>query len=98
MKAADRREERVGENLLADAHRARAESWGLMETMKREGDFGGAVAAVRTALECISVQDEVVSRAIKVQAVTDPPAIQITVIDISAPEPAAPGTPRSLSP
>lgn len=98
VRASERREERFGANLVDELLRINRKAWELLAKMEAEGDHRGSVVALREVRECVATQDEILSRAMKVQAVTDPPAIQITVIDLSAPEPAAPGTPRSLNP
>lgn len=96
VKAAERREERFGANLVDELLRINRKAWELLAKMEAEGDHRGSVVALREVRECIATQDEIVSRAVKIQAATDPGSITVTIHDLSA-EPAIPGTPRSLT-
>ena len=98
VKAAERREDRLGDNLVDELLRINRKAWELLAKMEAEGDHRGSVVALREVRECVSTQDEMLSRAVKIQAVTDPGSIEIRIIQVgSEPQPATPGTPRSLN-
>jgi hypothetical protein len=54
VKASERREERLGANLLTEARRLRAKAWELLKRAENEGDTRGAVVALREARECLA--------------------------------------------
>jgi hypothetical protein len=96
VKAGERREERSGDRLLARLDQLDEETWQLVQTMKQERDFRGAIVGAREVRGCIETRASLLAQAVKVQAVTEPPSIEVKVIDISA-EPATPATPQSLT-
>lgn len=55
-----------------------------------DGDIRCAILALREYRECVNTEEELVFRAVKFQAITDPSSIEIKIIYISSP--------RSLNP
>jgi hypothetical protein len=95
-KAIERREEHLGVNSEREVSRIYRNTWEIEAEMKARGDHRGRIVAMHQALECAARLNEMLSRAVKVQAITEPPSIEVKVIDISA-EPATPATPQSLT-
>ncbi|HEV2416544.1 MAG TPA: hypothetical protein VGX94_01950 [Terriglobia bacterium] len=98
VKASERRGMKIGESVLDEVDRLKTKVWKMLEAAEIERDRIGFTALTRELRQTLGAIFEIQNQAVKIQAVTDPPAIQITVIDLSAPEPADPGTPRSLNP
>jgi hypothetical protein len=63
VKAAERREERLGDSLLDEIRRMNRKAWELLGKAESEGDYRGAIVALREARECIESQDRMLSRA-----------------------------------
>ena len=93
VKAAEKREERFGFNLVDELLRINRKAWELLGKMEAQGDHRGSVVALREVRECVATQDEMLSRALKVQALNDPGAITCIVVDLAGENPA---TPKSL--
>jgi hypothetical protein len=84
VKAAERREERLGDNLLDEIRRMNRKAWELLGKAEAEGDFRGAIVALREARECVESQDAMLARAIKAEALTSPPEIRIEIVEVGA--------------
>lgn len=84
VRASEKREERFGANLVDELLRINRKAWELLAKMEAEGDHRGSVVALREVTECVSTQDEILSRAMKVQAVTDPPSIEVRIIELGS--------------
>jgi len=63
VKASERREERLGDNLLDEMRRMNRKAWDLLGKAESEGDYRGAIVGLREARECIEAQDKMLSRA-----------------------------------
>jgi transposase len=92
VKASERREERFGMNLADELLRINRKAWELLAKMEADGDHRGSVVALREVRECVATQDEMLSRAMKLQVATEPPQIEVVVRDIS--QPAIPRLPQ----
>ena len=53
VKAAERREEQLGDNLLDEMRRIQRKAWQLLAKAEAGGDVRGAIVALREARECI---------------------------------------------
>lgn len=80
VKAHERREERLGDNLLAEANRVRAESWRLLALAEAGGDIRAAIGAAKLALESNESLAGMLER-----AASGSNEIVMRVVDISAP-------------
>jgi hypothetical protein len=63
VKASERREEQIGDNMLDQMRRAQRKAWALLDKAEAEGDVRGAIVALREARECIESLGEMLSRA-----------------------------------
>lgn len=63
VKASERREEHLGDNLLDEMRRMNRKAWDLLASAESEGDIRGAIVALREARECIEAQDKMLARA-----------------------------------
>jgi hypothetical protein len=63
VKASERREECLGDNLLDEMRRMNRKAWDLLGSAESEGDYRGAIVALREARECIEAQDKMLARA-----------------------------------
>lgn len=63
VKASERREERLGDNLLDQLRRMNQKAWDLLGKAESEGDYRGAIVGLREARECIEAQDKMLARA-----------------------------------
>ena len=63
VKASERREERLGDNLLDEMRRMNRKAWDLLGKAELEGDYRGAIVGLREARECIEAQDKMLARA-----------------------------------
>jgi hypothetical protein len=93
-KANELREEHFGANIRDQFRRINHEAWEHHAEMKAQGDHRGAIVALREIREGVATEEELLSHALKVQAVTDPPSMVIEVRDLS--EPALPRLPAPL--
>lgn len=91
VKASERREERFGQKLVDELLRINRKAWELLAKMEVEGDHRGSVVALREVRECVATQDEMLSRAMKLKTVAEPPSIEVRIIDIGS-EPAVHGS------
>lgn len=62
VKASERREERLGDNLIEEMRRMNRKAWDLLGKAEAEGDYRGAIVALREARECIQAQYDILSR------------------------------------
>jgi hypothetical protein len=53
VKASERREERLGDNLLDDMRRVQAKAWQLLGNCESDGDHRGSIVALREVRECL---------------------------------------------
>jgi transposase len=53
VKASERREERLGDNLLEEMRRVQRKAWTLLEKAEEDGDNRGAIVALREVRECL---------------------------------------------
>jgi hypothetical protein len=63
VKAAERREEQLGEGLLDQMRRVQRKAWELLEKTESEGDHRGSIVALREVRECLESLGEMLSRA-----------------------------------
>jgi hypothetical protein len=61
--ASRKREEDLGESLLDELQRMNRKAWELLAKAEAEGDYRGAIVALRVARECIEAQEAMLSRA-----------------------------------
>ena len=62
-KVQEKREEKLGDNLLEEMHRVQRKAWELLGKMEAEGDHRGSVVALREARECMESLGEMLARA-----------------------------------
>jgi hypothetical protein len=84
VRAAEKREERLGDNLLDEIRRMNRKAWELLAKMEAEGDHRGSIVALREARECVESQDAMLARAIRADAISNPPEIRIEIIEVGA--------------
>ena len=53
VKASEKREERIGDNLLDEMRRVQRKAWELLAKTESEGDHRGAIVALREVRECL---------------------------------------------
>jgi len=63
VKANEKREERLGGNLLDEMQRVQQKAWELLGKMEAEGDHRGSVVALREARECMKTLGEMLAQA-----------------------------------
>lgn len=63
VKAAERREEKIGDTVLAGLARCQAKAWELLSRMEAEGDHRGSVVALREYRETFEAVDRILWRA-----------------------------------
>jgi hypothetical protein len=61
--ASERREDKLGENLLDEMRRAQRKAWELLAKAESKGDYRGAIVALREARECLESLGEMLARA-----------------------------------
>ena len=54
VKAGERREERLGDNLVDEMRRVQHKAWELLARTESEGDHRGAIVALREVRECLA--------------------------------------------
>ncbi len=62
-KAAERREEHLGDSLLDEMRRVQRKAWELLAKTEAEGDHRGSIVALREVRECIGALGDMLSRA-----------------------------------
>lgn len=92
VKAAERREEQLGENLLEEMRRIRHKLWDLADKAEAEGDNRGAIVGVREVRECIESMGEMIEKASANGGELTQP-FDLTVRFVSAGEPVDVGDP-----
>lgn len=63
VKASERREEQIGDNLLGEMRRVQCKAWELLAKTEADGDHRGSIVALREVRECIESLGEMLSRA-----------------------------------
>jgi len=63
IRAGERRGERLGDSLLDELKRGNGKAWELLSKAESEGDYRGAIVALREARECVEAQDKMLARA-----------------------------------
>jgi hypothetical protein len=62
-RASERREERVGENLLEEMRRVQRKAWELLSKTESEGDHRGSIVALREVRGCLESLGEMLAKA-----------------------------------
>jgi hypothetical protein len=62
LKAGERREERLGDNLLDEMRRLQQKAWELLARTESEGDHRGAIVALREVRECLESLGEMLAK------------------------------------
>lgn len=62
VKAAERREEQLGDNLLDEMRRIQRKAWELLGKAESEGDHRGAIVALREVRECLESLGEMIEK------------------------------------
>jgi len=63
VKAGERREERLGDNLVDEMRRVQHKAWELLARTESEGDHRGAIVALREVRECLESLGEMLAKA-----------------------------------
>jgi hypothetical protein len=63
VKASERRDERLGDNLLDEMRRVQRKAWELLAKTESEGDHRASIVALREVRECIESLGEMLARA-----------------------------------
>jgi len=63
VKASERREERLGDNILDEMRRVLDKAWELLAKAETEGDHRGAIVALREVRECLGALGELLGKA-----------------------------------
>ena len=66
VKAGERREERLGDNLLDEMRRVQRKAWELLAKTESEGDHRGAIVALREVRECLETLGAMLARQVSV--------------------------------
>jgi hypothetical protein len=81
VKAADRREERLGDNLLEEMRRVQRKAWELLAKTENDGDHRGAIVALREVRECLESLGQMLSRAAEASP-AEPPKMRVEIVHI----------------
>jgi hypothetical protein len=63
MKASEKREEQIGDNLLDEMRRVQRKAWELLAKTESEGDHRGSIVALREVRECLGALGELLGKA-----------------------------------
>ena len=63
VRAGEKREERLGDNLLDEMRRVQRKAWELLAKTESEGDHKGAIVALREVRECLGALGELLGKA-----------------------------------
>jgi hypothetical protein len=63
VKAGEKREERLGDNLLDEMRRVQQKAWELLAKTESEGDHRASIVALREVRECLESLGEMLSQA-----------------------------------
>src|SRR5215469_5588433 len=63
VKASEKREERLGDNLLDEMRRVQRKAWELLDKTESEGDHRGAIVALREVRKCLGALGELLGKA-----------------------------------
>lgn len=88
VRASERREMRIGESVLDEVERLKLKVCRMLEMA--ESDRIGFTALTRELRQTLGAIFEIQNQAVKVQALNEPPTIEVVVRDLSA----EPGSPR----
>jgi len=66
VKAGERREERLGDNLLDEMRRVQRKAWELLDKTESEGDHRGSIVALREVRECLETLGAMLARQLSV--------------------------------
>ena len=77
VKAAERREEQLGDNLLDEMSRAQRKAWELLGKAEADGDVRGAIVALREARECVATLGDMLSRAAETASAQDTMTVRV---------------------
>jgi hypothetical protein len=80
-RAQEKREARIGENLLGEMQRVQHKAWEILARMEAEGDTRGSVVALREVRECMESLGNMLARAEALKA-AGPGKIVVEVIDV----------------
>jgi hypothetical protein len=62
VKASEKREERLGDNLLDEMRRVQRKAWELLARTESEGDHRASIVALREVRECLESLGEMLAR------------------------------------
>jgi hypothetical protein len=77
VKAAERRDQDLGDSLLDDIRRVQQKAWELLAKMEAEGDHRGSIVALREVRGCIESLGDMLSR-----AETSHPTIEVSIVSL----------------
>jgi hypothetical protein len=80
-KIQEKREERLGDNLLSEMQRVQQKAWEILAKMEAEGDTRGSVVALREVRECMESLGDMLARAEALKT-AGPGKIVVEVIDV----------------
>jgi hypothetical protein len=63
VRASERREERLGDNLLDEMRRVHQKAWDLLAKTESEGDHRASIVALREVRECLKSLGEMLAKA-----------------------------------
>ena len=63
VRAAEKREERLGDNLLDEVRRVQRKAWELLAKTESEGDHRASIVALREVRECLESLGEMLAKA-----------------------------------
>jgi transposase len=82
VKANEKREEKLGDNLLEEMQRVQRKAWELLGKMEAEGDHRGSVVALREVRECMESLGEMLAKAEALKAGGG--VLEVKIIQIGA--------------
>jgi len=62
VKASERREERLGDNLLEEMRRVQRKAWELLSKTESDGDHRGSIVALREVRECLETLGDMLAK------------------------------------
>jgi hypothetical protein len=87
VKAAERREEHLGDSLLDEMRRVQRKAWELLSKTESEGDHRGSIVALREVRECLESLGDMLAKSdmlAKADAANaEPKQMRITFVDAS---------------
>ena len=82
VKASERREEQLGDNLYDEMRRVQHKAWELLGKAEADGDVRGAIVALREARECVGTLDDLLGKAAVRETGAEQPQLQIAIVHI----------------